>query len=234
MKLLVIIPAFNEEGNLGKLFEKLQEYEMDIVVINDCSTDNTIEICKQYSVNYIDLPNNLGIGGAVQTGYQYAAKANYDIAIQIDGDGQHNPEYISAVIEPIILNEADLVIGSRYIHREGFQSSFMRRVGIKHFSWLIKLLLSKSITDPTSGLRACNRRVINLFSNKYPTDFPEPETIVTLLRNNLKVVEVPVLMNHREMGLSSINKFKAVYYMIKVSIAILIDFFRGKTKEITR
>lgn len=232
MRILVIVPAYNEEGNLGPLLLKLREHDIDIVVINDCSTDKTIEICKQHSVEFIDLPNNLGIGGAVQTGYQFAANNNYDIAIQIDGDGQHNPEYIPNIIEPIIAQKADLVIGSRYISKEGFQSSFVRRIGIRHFSHLIKLLLKQTITDPTSGFRACNKSLIHFFAKKYPSDYPEPETIVTLLRNKRRVIEVPVIMNSRENGESSINKIKAVYYMIKVSLAILIDFFRVSNKEI--
>ncbi|GGG19293.1 glycosyltransferase family 2 protein [Paenibacillus aceti] len=232
MKKLAIIPAFNEEGNLGVLIEKFKDIDIDILVINDCSTDKTIDICKKYGVKYIDLPCNLGIGGAVQTGYKYAASNNYDIAIQIDGDGQHNPHYINDLVSPIINEQADMVIGSRYIAKEGFQSTFIRRVGIKYFTRLIKLLLKKRITDPTSGFRACNRRVIEFFSGKYPSDYPEPETIVTLLRNELKVVEVPVIMNSRESGVSSINKIKAVYYMIKVSLAILIDYMRDNNKEI--
>lgn len=232
MRILVIIPAYNEEGNLGALLETMKEYDTDVLVINDCSTDGTINVCKMHSVKYVDLPNNLGIGGAVQTGYQYAAKNDYDIAIQIDGDGQHNPEYISQIITPIVESQADLVIGSRYLTKEGFQSSVTRRMGIKHFSTLIKLLFNKRITDPTSGFRACNKSVIHFFAQKYPTDYPEPETIVTLLRNKLKVVEIPVIMNARENGVSSINKVKAVYYMVKVSLAILIDFVRENNKEI--
>lgn len=231
MKTLAIIPAYNEEGNLGPLLEKMNHYEIDVLVINDCSTDDTLNVCKSYGVRHIDLPNNLGIGGAVQAGYQYAQKYNYDIAIQIDGDGQHNPEFISTLIAPILNNEADMVIGSRYITKEGFQSSFFRRMGIKHFSTLIKILFRKSITDPTSGFRACSKSVIHLFAKRYPSDYPEPETIVTLLRRRLKVTEVPVIMNSRANGISSINKLKAVYYMLKVSLAILIDFFRDH-KEI--
>ena len=232
MKILVIVPAYNEEGNLGALLKELDKHAINVIVINDCSTDRTINICKQHQAEYIDLPNNLGIGGAVQTGYQFAANNNYDIAIQIDGDGQHNPEYIQRVIEPIIAGEADLVIGSRYISREGFQSSLIRRVGIKHFSYLIRMLFKKNITDPTSGFRACNRSIIHFFAKTYPTDYPEPETIVTLLRNRLRVVEVPVIMNSRENGISSINKVKAFYYMVKVSLAIFIDYLRENNKEI--
>lgn len=228
MKVLIIIPAFNEEGNLGELINVVRSYGHDVIVINDCSTDNTLEVCKRHSINHIDLPNNLGIGGAVQTGYQYALIHEYDVAIQIDGDGQHDPTYISSLIKPILEKRADLVIGSRYISKEGFQSSLIRRIGIMHFSFLIKMLFNKKITDPTSGLRACNKSVIKLFASNYPIDYPEPETIVTLLRKKFKVIEIPVKMSSREHGTSSINKIRAVYYMIKVSLAILIDFMRKK------
>ncbi|MEK4360317.1 glycosyltransferase family 2 protein [Paenibacillus sp. FSL M7-1455] len=233
MKILVIIPAYNEEENLGLLLESIKNYDyVDVLVINDCSTDKTVDVCKRHSVKFIDLPNNLGIGGAVQTGYQYAEMNDYDIAIQVDGDGQHKPEFIPHLIKPIIEQRADMVIGSRYLNKEGFQSSKIRRVGIRHFSRLIKILLKRKVTDPTSGFRACNKSVICFFSKNYPADYPEPETIVTLLRNKLNVVEIPVVMNSREYGTSSISKFKSIYYMVKVSLAILIDFFREDNKEI--
>lgn len=232
MKVLVIIPAYNEEENLGFLLKEMEKYTFDVVVVNDCSVDKTVNVCVEHGVKYIDLANNLGIGGAVQTGYQFAANHNYDIAIQIDGDGQHDPYYISELIKPIFENRADLVIGSRYLAKEGFQSSTMRRIGIKHFSHLIRMLFRTKITDPTSGFRACNKSVIRFFAKQYPADYPEPETIVTLLRNKLRVIEIPVIMNSREYGISSINKFKAIYYMIKVSLAIFIDFLREDNKEI--
>ncbi|RTR36417.1 glycosyltransferase family 2 protein [Robertmurraya yapensis] len=227
MKILAIIPAFNEEQGIKHVVHQFKNIEnVDILVINDCSRDNTSEVCRSFGLNVVDLPCNLGIGGAVQTGYIYAAINGYDIAIQVDGDGQHDPSYIKNLIEPIINGQADLVIGSRYLNKEGFQSSFMRRVGISYFSFLIKLLQKKNITDPTSGFRACNSRVIKLFSKRYPVDYPEPESIVYLLRNDYRVEEVPVVMNERMGGESSINSLKSVYYMIKVSLAIIIDNLR--------
>lgn len=227
MKILAIIPAFNEEENIGKLLSEFLKYDnIDILVINDCSKDDTSRICKNNGVNVIDLPCNLGIGGAVQTGYRYAKKAGYDIAVQVDGDGQHNPQYITQLIDPILKGEADLVIGSRYLERNGFQSTVLRRLGIKYFTFLIKALKRKYVTDPTSGFRACNRSVIELFSDQYPIDYPEPESIVFLLRNNCRVKEIPVIMNERIGGESSIKAFKTVYYMIKVSLAIIIDTLR--------
>jgi glycosyltransferase involved in cell wall biosynthesis len=227
MKILAIVPAFNEEEGiqrLAKLFEDVNN--IDVVVINDCSKDNTSKICREYGFNVIDLPSNLGIGGAVQTGYKYAEKYGYDIAVQVDGDGQHNPANIKDLIKPIIEENADLVIGSRYLYKEGFQSSFIRRLGINYFSMLISILQKKKITDPTSGFRACNRRVIELFSKRYPTDYPEPESIVYLLRNKYTIKEVPVIMHERLGGESSISAIKSIYYMIKVSLAIIIDNLR--------
>lgn len=230
-KTLIIVPAFNEQGNIEKLIKRLQAFDVDILIVNDSSTDNTSRLAHELGVKVIDLPCNLGIGGAVQTGYKYAYKYGYDCAIQIDGDGQHDPSYIELLIQPIFNSKADLVIGSRYINMEGFQSTFMRRVGIKYFSILIRLLTKRVITDPTSGFRACNKVVIKHFAGNYPVDYPEPESIVNLLRNGLSVVELPVIMHSRQHGNSSIHSFKSVYYMIKVSIAILIDSLRRKKSE---
>ncbi|XJZ28583.1 glycosyltransferase family 2 protein [Bacillota bacterium Lsc_1132] len=227
MKILAIVPAFNEEEGLKKVAVQFKKIDfVDILVINDCSKDHTSEMGRKLGFNVIDLPCNLGIGGAVQTGYKYAWENGYDIAIQVDGDGQHNPSYINDLINPIKDGKADLVIGSRYLKKEGYQSSFMRRIGISYFSFLIKLLEKKIITDPTSGFRACNRRVIEQFSIRYPHDYPEPESIVYLLRNHFHIAEVPVIMNERFGGESSITSFKSVYYMIKVSLAIFIDNLR--------
>ncbi|WP_211750270.1 glycosyltransferase family 2 protein [Paenibacillus sp. Marseille-Q4541] len=229
MKILIIIPAYNEERNIDKLLHAIQyKYSdlVDILVVNDCSMDETARICREHGVNLIDLPCNLGIGGAVQTGYKYAEAKGYDIAIQIDGDGQHNPEYIKYLIDPIINGEANLVIGSRYINKEGFQSSAMRRVGISYFSKLLHLLTGQLITDPTSGYRACDKNIIQIFSKRYPVDYPEPESIMFLKRNKFRINEVPVIMEPRLQGASSITQLKSIYYMTKVSLAILIDRMR--------
>lgn len=231
MKVLAIIPAYNEEENIELLLNKLKMSGVDILVINDNSIDSTSEICKKYAVNIIDLPCNLGIGGAVQTGYKYAKKNNYEIAIQVDGDGQHDPKFIDVLIEPLTSGKADMVIGSRYINKNGFQSTYIRRIGIRYFSLLIKQLTSKGITDPTSGFRACNSKVINEFSVKYPVDYPEPESIVYLLRKNYKVTEIPVIMKERIGGISSIGAIRSIYYMIKVTLAIIIDTLRGREKS---
>jgi glycosyltransferase involved in cell wall biosynthesis len=231
MKILIIIPAYNEGENIRKLIMELQkcnEIGYDILVINDGSKDETVKICHEEGIDVIDLPCNLGIGGAVQTGYLYAAKNDYDIAIQVDGDGQHDPEYIFTLIEPIKNGEADLVVGSRYINGIGFQSTRLRRMGIKFFTALIWLLTRQWFTDPTSGFRAGNRKVIQFLAQNYPRDYPEPESLVFLKRYSCTVSEVPVSMKSRCNGHSSINLVQSVYYMIKVTMAILIDISRNK------
>ncbi|OKP93311.1 glycosyltransferase family 2 protein [Paenibacillus sp. P46E] len=228
MRILGIIPCFNEEDNIEKLIKELAEYSdlLDFIIINDHSSDLTEMICERNKVGIINLPCNLGIGGAVQTGYIYANKHDYDIAIQIDGDGQHDPKFIKNLIEPLIHGESDFVIGSRFIKKEGFQSSFTRRMGIVYFAGLLSLLTKQKVSDPTSGFRACNKKIIKLFSNNYPTDYPEPESIMALSRNGFKITEIPVQMRERIGGVSSIKALKSVYYMIKVTIAIIIDFSR--------
>lgn len=228
MKKLVIIPAYNESASIIKTIEDIKENakEFDFVIINDCSTDDTLNICNKNNFNVIDLPINLGIGGAVQTGYRYAYENNYDIAVQFDGDGQHNAKYLQQMAECLVKNDLSMVIGSRFIKMEGFQSSGMRRIGIKYFTFLIKILTGKTITDPTSGLRMVNKTVIRKFSLNYPVDYPEPESVLAILKEDKRVEEVPVIMNEREEGTSSITIFKSVYYMIKVSLAILIERIR--------
>ena len=199
----------------------------DYIVVNDCSTDNTYDVCVENGLKVINLPLNLGIGGAVQTGYLYAFQNGYDIAVQFDGDGQHDAAYLNEMADYLVKNECDMVIGSRFIEKEGFQSSFIRRVGIKYFTFLIHLLTGKTITDPTSGMRMCNRRTIEMFAKEYPIDYPEPESTVRLIRHKRKIEEVPVIMRERAEGVSSLSSVRhSVYYMIKVSIAILVEKWR--------
>ncbi|MGL4742233.1 MAG: glycosyltransferase family 2 protein [Sarcina sp.] len=236
-RLLIIIPAFNEYQNLPTLLEKIQEVtfsselHVDTLIINDFSTDETESLLYQReNIKLINLPCNLGIGGAVQTGYKYAYKNNYDFAVQVDGDGQHNPEFINSLYKEM-QKGANLIIGSRFIENKGFQSSFTRRLGINFFYHLIKLLTNKKITDPTSGFRLADKNVISIFAKDYPIDFPEPETIIKLLSLGLKVREIPVVMNTREFGNSSINLSKSAYYMVKVTLAILFARFSNK-KEV--
>ncbi len=227
MKVLMIIPAYNEEENIVKTVDNLKDVKIDdidlnYIVINDCSTDSTKSVLKDNKIRFIDLPCNLGIGGAVQTGYKYAFYNDYDIAIQFDGDGQHDQKYIKDLIKGI-KDGNDLVVGSRFIKNiDTFKSTALRRFGINFLSFLIKICTGKTIKDPTSGFRACNRKIIELFANDYPSDYPEPDTLVVLLKNKFKVLEIPVEMIERKHGKSSITLFKSIYYMIKVSMAIIV------------
>lgn len=224
MKKLVIIPAFNEEGNLEKTIHDIKENapEFDYVIVNDCSTDATLDICRKHGYSYLNLPVNLGIGGAVQTGYRYAYYHGYDIAVQFDGDGQHSARYLEEMVKSMKETDSDMVIGSRFIDKKGFQSSTLRRAGIRYFTTLIKLLTGKKITDPTSGMRMVNRKLLKKFTEDYPKDYPEPESVVTILAEKCRVTEIPVVMNERREGVSSISLRKSIYYMIKVSFAMVI------------
>lgn len=228
MKKLVIVPAYNEEKNISATLHQIIQYtDWDICVINDCSSDRTSGLAHiDHKITVIDLPFNLGIGGAVQTGYIYASEHGYDIAIQVDADGQHNPHFLNDLAQPIEENVADLVIGSRFIKCEGFQSSAMRRIGINYFSRLIRMLTGRTILDTTSGFRACNSEIISLFAKEYPNDYPEPETNGKLLRLGFRIMEIPVVMRERAGGVSSISTIKSGWYMIKVTLALLIDWLR--------
>lgn len=223
-KVLIIIPAYNEEQNIERIVDDLTANypQYDYVVINDRSTDGTEKILKRRKYNYISLPNNLGIGGGVQCGYIYAVENGYDIAIQLDGDGQHDPAYIEKLIEPIINKQADITIGSRFLEKKGFQSSALRRFGIVILGSVVKLCSGVTVTDATSGFRAANREATEFFSRNYANDYPEPEAIVSSALNGFSIKEIPVMMRERTGGVSSINVRRSFYYMIKVSIALLI------------
>lgn len=223
-KVLLIIPAYNEEKNIERVVDNIvQNYpQYDYIVINDGSKDATRDVCRKRGYQYLNLSINLGIGGAVQTGYKYAKDKGYEIAVQIDGDGQHDIAYLEKMIPLLYNGSADVVIGSRFIDKEGFQSSFTRRMGIKMLSWLIFICTGKRIKDVTSGFRAVNKRFIDIYAQYYPMDYPEPEAIVAAVMNRGKIMECPVVMREREEGESSINFMKSVYYMIKVSLAIIV------------
>lgn len=224
LKAIIIIPAYNEEKNILKLIREIKEKapSFDYVIINDCSTDNTLSLCRENMLNYINLDVNLGIGGCVQTGYKYACINNYDVAVQIDGDGQHDPVALERMLEEMDSKEANFVVGSRFIDYQGFQSTYLRRIGIKFLSTLIYILTGKKIHDVTSGLRLGDRKIIKLFSEFYPQDYPEPESTVTVIKKGYKIIEYPVMMKEREHGSSSINFLRSIYYMIKVSLAIIV------------
>ena len=224
MTTLIIIPAFNESENIERVVNNLiNNYpQYDYVVVNDCSMDNTSAICRKNKYNYIDLPLNLGIGGCVQTGYKYAQKNKYDIAIQFDGDGQHDPKDLEAMIKPIIEDAADIVIGSRFINGEGFQSSGIRRFGILFLGFVIYMLTGTKVKDVTSGYRAINKKMIDFYARNYAQDYPEPEAIVAAFLLKVRIKEIPVIMQERIAGSSSITLFRGAYYMLKVTLSIII------------
>ena len=228
MKKIAIIPAYNERGSIVKTVKDLKEKApaFDYVIINDCSTDDTMEVCRRNGLNVLNLPINLGIGGAVQTGYLYAYNNGYDIAVQFDGDGQHDAQYLEMMSRVLQEEQLDMVIGSRFITRQGFQSSGLRRVGIRYFTFLTKIFFGQGITDATSGMRMCNRKVMELFVKDYPRDYPEPESVARLLRHKYRIKEVPVIMHEREAGVSSISLKRSGYYMVKVSLEVLIERLR--------
>lgn len=234
VKVAIIIPCFNEQDSVLNLFNEIKsiQYSSDFLVepifINDCSTDATKTILFQNNIHHINLPVNLGIGGAVQTGFKYAFKNNFDIAVQMDGDGQHPPSELEKILLPIVNNNADVVIGSRYISKEGFQSSWLRRVGINYFKWLNKQLVGVIVNDSTSGYRAINRKALEIVSTYYPDEYPEPETIILYALSNLNIQEVPVVMRERQGGVSSIRAYKTVYYMFKVTLGTIFLYIRLK------
>lgn len=229
MKVIIIIPAYNEENSILDVVDNINRFysSADKLVINDSSTDRTKEILLQNGVEFLDLPVNLGIGGGVQAGYQYAYENDYDIAVQMDGDGQHCAEELDKIITPIESGVANVVIGSRFIDKEGFQSSQLRRVGITFLSGLIKLCTGCRIRDVTSGFRAVDKKFIEIFSREYAQDYPEPEAIVTVAKEKGKMIEVPVIMKERTSGKSSISIKNSIYYMIKVALAIMIQKISG-------
>ena len=223
MKNLIVVPAYNEEGSIERTIENIRKNAPDFeyIIVNDSSKDRTLAICREKHFPYLNLSVNLGIGGAVQAGMRWGFYHGYDTVVQFDGDGQHDAAYLEEMLHTLKETQADMVIGSRFIEKEGFQSSGIRRMGIKYFSGLIKLLTGKRITDPTSGMRMINRRLLEEYVRAYPKDYPEPESAVTALAKGYKIVEIPVIMKEREEGRSSINLKAGFYYMIKVTIAII-------------
>ena len=229
-KVLLIIPAYNEEKNILTVYKNICDYnkkaktKLDVIFINDGSIDNTEKILCENNINHIRLIQNLGIGGAVQTGYKYALYNDYDIAIQFDGDGQHNVNYVEALIKPILEENVDMAIGSRFIDSSSseFKSSFLRRVGIKLISSCIYFKTRVRIYDTTSGFRASNKNAIAMFAIHYPLEYPEPISSVDVILSGMKIKEVPVSMNERLAGKSSINSWKNIYYMVNVVLSILL------------
>jgi len=230
LKTLAIVPAYNEEKAVGAVVRSLKDRHpsLDVLVVNDGSTDETSAKARASGASaVIDLPCNLGIGGAVQTGFLYAVREGYEAAFQFDGDGQHLAGEVDRIIGPIRAGEADVVIGSRFLAPTGgFRSTAGRRAGIKIFEWVNSILIGRRITDNTSGFRAYNRTALDFLSKHYPSDYPEPEAVILLGRNGFRLKEVPVEMAERTAGTSSITAFRSVYYMIKVLLAVFMTALR--------
>ncbi len=222
-KVLIVIPAYNEEENIQTVINEVFETNdmLDVVVINDGSKDETLEKAKKTKAKVIDLPNNLGIGGAVQTGMLYAKKNQYDIAVQLDGDGQHDPKYISQMVQKVE-EGYDMVIGSRFVQKTGYQQTFFRMLGINITSLLIKQITGVKIHDTTSGFRAVNKEIIEEFARQYPYDYPEPETNMKMILRKKKILEMPVEMRKRMAGKSFITPVKSVKYMVKVTLSLMM------------
>ncbi len=224
MRVAAIVPAYNEARNLPRLADALRAHApaCDVCLVDDGSTDETAKVAASLGWTVLRLPVNLGIGGAVQAGYLWALGRGYDVAVQIDGDGQHDPACLAALLAPIEAGAADVVIGSRFLADGGFRSTLVRRAGIRYLSWFLRLRCGARVTDATSGFRAAGRRAIELFARYYPSDYPEPEAIALARRAGLRLAEVPVRMNERAHGRSSITALRTVYYLVKVSLALVL------------
>ena len=228
MKILVIVPAYNEEESLPGVLSDLRQHVpgADIVVVNDGSADRTAHIARSAGVKVLDLPVNLGIGGAMQAGYLYAAKHDYDIAVQFDGDGQHRAGEIEKLLRPLVGGKADLAIGSRFVQPGDYQAPFLRRIGMYIFSFTLSRILDSPVTDTTSGFRAADRTVTEFFSRSYPEDYPEVEALVMAHKAGFRITEVPVSMRERTGGRTSITALRSAYYMVKVLLAVFIDLLK--------
>ncbi len=237
-RILIVIPCYNEEVAIGSVVKEVERerqqsgLQLDALVVNDCSTDGTLTQLQMLSgCQYLNLPVNLGIGGAMQAGYRYAYRNGYDMAVQMDGDGQHPAGELPKLLAPLLANEADVVIGSRFLERTGFQSTAVRRIGINYFRWLNRWLIGQTVHDSTSGFRAFNRRTLAIVDRYYPDEYPEPEAIVQFGLHQLRIREVPVQMRERQGGVSSINTGRAFYYMLKVTLGILFVYIRLRGRK---
>jgi glycosyltransferase involved in cell wall biosynthesis len=228
MNILIIVPAFNEEESITGVIRDLRKYvpQADVLIVDDGSADATTQVAREMGAKVLELPFNLGIGGAVQTGYLYAYQHGYDIAVQFDGDGQHIASEVKKLIEPLESGRADLSIGSRFLNPGAYHAPIFRKLGIRLFSFVLSRILGMAVTDSTSGFRAANRRAIEFFSRSYPDDYPEVESLVLLHKMNMRMEEVAAAMRERTSGRSSITPVRSVYYMTKVLMAIFIDLLK--------
>jgi glycosyltransferase involved in cell wall biosynthesis len=230
LRRVAIVPALNEERSVPRVIAELRAFDpgLEVVVVSDGSTDRTVEVAEELGAHALRLPFNLGIGGAVQTGFRYAFENGFDIAVRVDGDGQHDASQLDRVLAPVLAGEADIAIGSRFAGAGGYRSSRPRRAGIRILAWTVSLLVGQRVTDTTSGFQAVNRSGIELFARDYPHDYPEVEATVMVFRHELRLVEVPVTMREREHGRSSITALHSIYYMVKVLLALAIGIFRRR------
>jgi glycosyltransferase involved in cell wall biosynthesis len=230
MRRLAIVPAYNEEQNVGRVIDELRAFDpgLDIVVVSDGSVDRTTEVAAEHGAHVVSLPFNLGIGGAVQTGFQYAHEQGYELVVRCDGDGQHIPAELSKVLAPVLAGEADIAVGSRFAGGEGYRSSATRRVGIRLLALIVSAIARQRVTDTTSGFQALNRKALDLFAADYPHDYPEVEGMVMTIKHRLRLREVPVEMREREHGRSSITALRSIYYMVKVLVALFVGLFRRR------
>jgi len=225
---IAVVPALNEEGNIGRVLDELRAFDgdLEVVVVSDGSVDRTAEVARLHGAHVVQLPFNLGIGGAVQTGFRYAFEHGYDLAVRCDGDGQHDPSELPKVLAPVLAGEADIVVGSRFAGSGGYRSSTTRRVGIRLLAFVVSAIARQRVTDTTSGFQALNRKALGLFASDYPHDYPEVEGIVMTVKHRLRLKEVPVQMREREHGTSSITALRSIYYMTKVLLALFVGLFR--------
>jgi glycosyltransferase involved in cell wall biosynthesis len=227
---VAIVPAFNEERNIVRVLDELRALDpgLEVVVVSDGSTDRTPEVAAAAGAHVVRLPFNLGIGGAVQTGFRYAWEEGFELAVRLDGDGQHDASQLAAVVAPVVAGEADICVGSRFIGEGEYRSTAARRIGIRILAGVVSAIARQRLTDTTSGFQALNRRGIALYAADLPRDYPEVEGMVMAIRHHLRVCEVPVTMREREHGRSSIGTIGSIYYMTKVLLAIFVDLFRRR------
>jgi glycosyltransferase involved in cell wall biosynthesis len=228
MRRIAIVPAYNEERNIGRVLDELRRFDelLDVVVVSDGSVDRTAAVAREHGAFVVSLPFNLGIGGAVQTGFRFARDNGYDLVVRCDGDGQHDPSELPKVLAPVLAGEADIAVGTRFGETDGYRSSATRRVGFRLLAIVVSAIARQRLTDTTSGFQALNRRALELFATDYPHDYPEVEGMVMTIKHRLRLVEVPVRMREREHGHSSITALRSIYYMVKVLVALFVGLFR--------
>jgi glycosyltransferase involved in cell wall biosynthesis len=228
LKRIAIVPAYNEERNVGRVIDELRAFDpgLHVVIVSDGSLDRTAEVALEHGAHVVKLPFNLGIGGAVQTGFRYAHENGYDLVVRCDGDGQHDPSQLPKVLAPVLAGDADIAVGSRFAGGEGYRSSATRRVGIRLLALIVSAIARQRVTDTTSGFQALNAKALALFAADYPHDYPEVEGMVMTIKHRLRLCEVPVTMREREHGRSSITALRSFYYMAKVLLALFVGLFR--------